>query len=81
MGTVPMPGLGTVAGISERPEGGHESWFGYTDHTTPASVYHYDARTDSTTLWASAPGSVEVPPVEPTRSPTSPRTAPTSGCS
>ena len=64
IGTVPMPGLGTVAGISERPEGGHESWFGYTDHTTPASVYHYDARTDSTTLWASAPGSVEVPPVK-----------------
>lgn len=62
-GTVPMPGLGTVAGISERPDGGHESWFGYTDHTTPASVYHYDARDDSTTLWASAPGSVEVPPV------------------
>jgi prolyl oligopeptidase len=63
-GSVPMPGLGTVAGISERPEGGHESWFGYTDHLTPASVYHYDARTDATSLWASAPGSVEVPPVK-----------------
>ena len=62
-GSVPMPGLGTVAGISERPEGGHEAWFGYTDHTTPASVYRYDARSDSTELWASAPGSVEVPPV------------------
>jgi prolyl oligopeptidase len=62
-GSVPMPGLGTVAGISDRPEGGHEAWFGYTDHTTPASVYHYDARTDSTSLWASAPGSVEVPAV------------------
>ncbi|MFL6286935.1 MAG: prolyl oligopeptidase family serine peptidase [Actinomycetes bacterium] len=62
-GSVPMPGLGTVAGISDRPEGGHESWFGYTDHTTPASVYHYDARTDKTSLWASAPGSVDVPPV------------------
>ena len=33
--SVPMPGLGTIAGISERPEGGHEAWFGYTDHTTP----------------------------------------------
>jgi prolyl oligopeptidase len=62
-GVVPMPGLGTVAGISDRPEGGHESWFGYTDHTTPASVYHYDARTDTTSLWANAPGSVDVPPV------------------
>ena len=61
-GAVPMPGLGTVAGISDRPEGGHEAWFGYTDHTTPASVYHYDARSDATTLWANAPGTVEVPP-------------------
>ncbi|MEO8106746.1 MAG: prolyl oligopeptidase family serine peptidase [Actinomycetes bacterium] len=60
--TVPMPGLGTVAGISDRPEGGHEAWFGYTDHVTPASVYHYDAVTDSTSLWASAPGTVDVPP-------------------
>jgi prolyl oligopeptidase len=63
VGSVPMPGLGTVAGLSDRPEGGHEAWFGYTDHTTPASVYRYDARTDTTELWASAPGSVEVPPV------------------
>ncbi len=62
-GTVPMPGLGTVAGISDRLEGGHEAWFGYTDYTTPASVYHYDARTDTTSLWASAPGTVDVPPV------------------
>ncbi|MCZ3385672.1 MAG: S9 family peptidase, partial [Actinomycetia bacterium] len=61
-GSVPMPGLGTVAGISERLEGGHEAWFGYTDHVTPPSVYHYDARTDATTLWANAPGSVDVPP-------------------
>ena len=62
-GVVSMPGLGTVAGMSERPEGGHEAWFGYTDHTTPASVYHYDARTDTTTLWAKPPGTVDVPKV------------------
>jgi len=63
VGTVPMPGIGTVAGLSDRPEGGHEAWFGYTDHTTPASVYHYDARSDTTTLWSSPPGSVAVPAV------------------
>ena len=33
---VPLPGLGTAGGLSERPEGGHEAWFGYTDYTTPA---------------------------------------------
>jgi prolyl oligopeptidase len=56
--------LGSTGGITERPEGGHEAWFSYTDHTTPVSVQHYDARTGAVTTWARAPGSVEVPPVE-----------------
>jgi prolyl oligopeptidase len=60
-GTVPLPGLGSVGGIIERPEGGHEAWFGYTDHLTPSSVQHYDARTGEVTVWATAPGSVDVP--------------------
>jgi prolyl oligopeptidase len=60
-GSVPMPGVGTVAGLTDRPEGGHEAWFGYTDHATPSQVYHYDARNGATTLWASAPGEVELP--------------------
>jgi prolyl oligopeptidase len=63
-GEVPLPGLGSIAGLMERPEGGHEAWFGYTDHTTPSSVYRYDARTRGTSLWASAPGSVDVPEVQ-----------------
>jgi prolyl oligopeptidase len=62
-GEVPLPGLGSVTGLMERPEGGHESWFGYTDHTTPSSVFRYDARTRETSLWASAPGRVDVPDV------------------
>jgi prolyl oligopeptidase len=62
-GTVPLPGLGSVTGVAERPEGGHEAWFGYTDNVVPSSVYHYDARTGETRLWAQAPGRVEVPEV------------------
>jgi prolyl oligopeptidase len=62
-GVVPLPGLGSIGGVSERPEGGHEAWFGYTDHTTPSTVHRYDARTNTTTLWADAPGRVEVPDV------------------
>jgi prolyl oligopeptidase len=62
-GTVPLPGLGSVAGIAERPEGGYEAWFGYTDHVVPSSVYRYDASTGETTLWSEAPGRVEVPEV------------------
>ncbi len=58
---VALPGLGSIGGVVERPEGGHEAWFGYTDHTTPSTVQHYDARTGVTSLWASAPGAVHVP--------------------
>ena len=63
IGEVPVPGVGTVGGVIERPEGGHEAWFAYTDYTTPVSIQHFDARTSTTSLWASAPGTVEVPTV------------------
>ncbi|WP_433174581.1 prolyl oligopeptidase family serine peptidase [Actinoallomurus sp. CA-150999] len=64
IGEVPVPGLGTIGGITDRPDGGHEAWFAYVDHTTPTSIHHFDARTGETTLWASAPGTVDVPDVE-----------------
>jgi prolyl oligopeptidase len=63
LGSVSLPGLGTVNGLSERPEGGHEAWFGYTDYTTPPLVLRFDARDSSVGTWASAPGAVEVPSV------------------
>jgi prolyl oligopeptidase len=62
-GEVELPGLGSMGGVHARPEGGHEAWFGYTDETTPSSVYRYDALSETTTLWASAPGTVQVPAV------------------
>jgi prolyl oligopeptidase len=63
LGPVRLPGLGTAGGISERPEGGHEAWFGYTDYTTSSVVLRFDARTAEVTTWATAPGSVQVPAV------------------
>jgi len=66
-GTVPLPGVGSVGGIVERIEGGHEAWFGYTDHVTPSSVYRYDALTGETTLWTSAPGTVQAPDITTTQ--------------
>jgi len=62
-GTVPLPGLGSIGGIHERPEGGHEAWFTYTDNTTPVVVYHYDGRTGEVREWARSPGTVELPHV------------------
>ncbi len=67
VGEVTLPGVGSVGGLSERPEGGHEAWIGYTDAVTPSSVLRYDARTGEVTTWASAPGiaagTLEVPQV------------------
>jgi prolyl oligopeptidase len=60
LGAVPLPGVGSIGGLSERPDGGHEAWFGYTDHTTPGTVLRYDARTGTTDIWARPPGSVDV---------------------
>jgi prolyl oligopeptidase len=50
---VALPGLGSAGGLVERPEGGHEAWFSYTDYTTPSLVLRFDARTSAVTTWAS----------------------------
>ena len=35
---VTPPGVGSIAGVVSRPEGGTEAWVGYTDYATPPSV-------------------------------------------
>ena len=42
--TLPLPGIGTVAGLSGR-EDSPELFFGFTSYLTPGSVYRYDVRT------------------------------------
>ncbi|MEV4625689.1 prolyl oligopeptidase family serine peptidase [Micromonospora sp. NPDC049523] len=61
--TVPTPGVGAIGGLFERPEGGHEAWFSYTDSTSPGTVLRYDARSGTTEVWAATPGMVAVPEV------------------
>ena len=63
IGTLPLPGVGTLGGLVERPDGGPEIWFVYTDFTTQVHVYSYDARSGEVTLYATPPGSVDVPDV------------------
>ncbi len=60
---VELPGLGSIGGISERPEGGTEAWLGYTDHVTAPLVLRYDAVEGSVSVWATPPGTVETPEV------------------
>jgi prolyl oligopeptidase len=63
VGFVELPGLGSIGGLGERPQGGPEVWFTYTDYVTPPTAYRFDARTGQTTVWARPPGSVDVPAV------------------
>lgn len=58
---IELPGLGTVGGLTERPEGGHEAWLAYTDYTKPGVILRYDASAGSVTEWARAPGAITVP--------------------
>jgi len=58
---VQLPGLGTVGGLNSHPEGGHEAWFGYTDYGNPSTVLRYDAADGSVSVWATAPGAVDLP--------------------
>ena len=63
-GRVPLPGVGTVTGLSRPPSGGRELWFGWTDPLTPGSVQRYDARSGAVDHWASPPGApVDIPPL------------------
>jgi len=63
IGEIPLPGIGTVGGIVERPEGGHEAWFIYTDSATIPRVLRYDAVADTCEVSAYPPGFVEVPTI------------------
>ena len=62
-GTVPLPGLGTVSGLStvdsKTTVGLHTVWLGWTDFATPHSVLAYASGT--TTLVEAAPGAVPPP--------------------
>ncbi|MGO9050966.1 MAG: prolyl oligopeptidase family serine peptidase [Streptosporangiaceae bacterium] len=60
LAAVPMPGLGSVSGFTEHPEGGHEAWFAYTDNVTPVTIYRYDAAEQSASVWERPPGTAEV---------------------
>ena len=55
VGDVALPGLGSLGPIVERPEGGHEAWFNYTDFVTPPTVMRFDSHTRTLSTWAAPP--------------------------
>ena len=60
---VPTPGPGTVLGISGHPDGGPRAWLAFTSFTAPVQTLTFDARTRELTVWADAPGAVQLGPV------------------
>jgi prolyl oligopeptidase len=60
---IALPGVGTLGGLVEQPDGGPVIWFVYTDYTTQPHVHTFDGRTGEVTLYAAPPGLVDVPPV------------------
>jgi len=61
-------GVGSVAGVTSRPEGGREAWIGYTDFVTPPMVLAWSADEAQTVrTWATAPGSVDTAAIEVTQ--------------
>ncbi|MPZ65530.1 MAG: prolyl oligopeptidase family serine peptidase [Pseudonocardiaceae bacterium] len=66
-GTIPLPGTGSLAGLSTvdelTPTGAGQVWIGWTDFLTPPCVYRYDAGSATTDLLEAAPGAAELPPL------------------
>ena len=64
-GTVPLPGPGSLTGLTTAdpgtPEQAGRLWIGWTDLVTPPQVHRYEA--GQTVLERSAPGAVTVPDV------------------
>jgi prolyl oligopeptidase len=50
---IPLPGVGSVHGITASASGGSQAWISYTDALTPAAVID-----EQGSLWAAAPGTV-----------------------
>jgi len=50
LGEVALPGLGDAGGFSGEATDS-ETFYSYTDYLTPAQVYRYDVRTNTSVLW------------------------------
>ncbi len=51
LGTVALPGIGSVAGFSGEP-GRSEAFYAYTSFNAPTTIYRYDMKTGEAAAWA-----------------------------
>ena len=50
LGTVPLPGLGRTLGFSGRHDD-TETFYTFASYTVPSVVYHYDVKSNKSTVW------------------------------
>ncbi len=50
LGTLSLPGIGTAAGFDGKAED-PETFFAFTSYATPTTIYRYDAKTGTTSVW------------------------------
>lgn len=66
-GTVPLPGTGSLTGLSvadrDTPEQHGKLWIGWTDLVTPPEVHRFEPAEGTMVLESPSPGRVEVPEV------------------
>jgi prolyl oligopeptidase len=60
---VSLPGLGTAAGFGGHPDSG-ETFYSYTDFTTPTAVYRYDVASGESTLFRRSEVQAELGDIE-----------------
>jgi prolyl oligopeptidase len=58
---VELPGPGTLSGPVSDPDGGTDVWFGWTDYVAPPRVHHLATTDRAVDLWASSPGTIDLP--------------------
>ena len=51
LGRVQLPGIGSTGGFVVEPSGSLQTWFPYTDYTTPPRVLRHDARDGQVRSW------------------------------
>ncbi|HEX4789716.1 MAG TPA: prolyl oligopeptidase family serine peptidase, partial [Actinospica sp.] len=57
---IPTPGPGTIPSVGTHPDGGPRAWLAYTSFDTPFQAVEFDARTRELSVWAAAPGAIEL---------------------
>ena len=52
LGTVPLPGIGSVSGFYTNQDGDDEAFFAFTSYNVPGTIYRYDSSSNAVSVFA-----------------------------